>query len=121
MPSSIKDANVNTNQIDFCAITSTQGVELIVDDPKEISISLADPMRDTSHRTTMNKPELTFRVLPSLFSEIGQNRSAINSRKMYSSYFPEYKKYEKREGQFSGWLDKYVTDAAWLPPKSLQQ
>ena len=117
------DAGVNANQIDFCAITSTQGVELIVDDPEEVSISIdINRGNDIACRTTMDKiTVLSRRVFSVLLSEESLPKSEIYAKEMYSKYFPEFKEFEGKENEFSGWLDDYITDDLWKPSKTLKE
>ena len=116
------DAGVNENQIDFCAITSTQGVELIVDDSERFSISIdVDGENDVVCRTTMDKlPVLSRRVFSTLFGKGLLSKPAMYAKEMYTKYFPEFKGFEGREYEFSGWLDHYINDDLWEPPKTLK-
>jgi carbamoyltransferase len=118
----LKDAGVKSNQIDFCAITSTQGVELIVDSSKDVSISSGGKDRGNGVPCKMDmdkSPALTRRVFPYLFEE-HSGKSEIYSKELYSKYFPEYKTFEGKENEFSGWMDEYVSDDLWHPPKTLK-
>jgi len=40
-------AGLNRPTIDYCAISSTQGIELIIDDPKRFSVSFGSHPRHT--------------------------------------------------------------------------
>ena len=117
------DAGVNENQIDFCAITSTQGVELIVDDSEAFSISIdMDCESNVACQTTMDKlPVLSRRVFSILFSKEFLSKPGMYAKEMYSKYFPEFKDLEGKECEFSGWLDHYVSDDFWKPPKTLKE
>jgi len=117
------DAGVNENQIDFCAITSTQGVELIIDDSEAFSISIdMDSESNVVCRTTMDKlPVLSRRVFSILFSKDSLSKPVMYAKEMYSKYFPEFKDLEGKECEFTGWLDHYVGDDFWMPPKTLKE
>lgn len=118
----LEDANVTREQIDFCAITSTQGIELIIDDPKEVSI-LFDSKNLSNIPCTMDidiVPTLSRGVLPSLFSEDESNKSSIYTKNLYLKFFPEYQSFKSYKTEFSGWIDEYVNDDRWHPPKTLK-
>jgi carbamoyltransferase len=119
----LKDAGVTSNQIDFCAITSTQGVELIVDRPEDVSIALRRPDQADNVPCTMTRdgvPALSRRVLLNLFTEEHSDKSAIYTKRLYSKYLPEYKDWEGKEKELCGWIDEYVYDDLWCPPKTLK-
>lgn len=119
----LQDADVAVHQIDFCAITSTQGVELIVDKPKEMAISLGGNGRPSNIPCTMNQdqaPALSRRVLTNLLAEQHVNSSAKYMKGLYSKYLPEYKSFEGGENELSGWIDDYVYEDMWHPPKTLK-
>lgn len=121
----LQDADVAVHQIDFCAITSTQGVELIVDKPKEMTITLGGFAGSSNIPCTMNKegdiPPLSRRVLPNLFTEHHSNSSARYMKSLYSKYLPEYRSFEGKDNELSGWIDEYTYDSLWRPPKTLKE
>jgi len=120
----LKDAGVNANQIDYCAITSTQWIELIIDNPKEFSISLPDRPGKNSFgcQTSMDKlPILHRSVSHTLFSKACSTDLEIFSKKLYSRLFPEFRDFKGKEKQFCGWIDDFISDELWFPPKSLKE
>ena len=119
----LEDAEIKNDQIDFCAITSTQGVELLVDNPNEVSISLKRGDRGNGIPCNMNldkQPSFSRTVLPLLFTKKHQSKSANYTKELYEKFFPEYKNFEGKENEFSGWIDEYVSDELWQPPKTLR-
>lgn len=120
----LKDADVTSDQIDFCAITSTQGVELIVDDLREVFISLAHNDRARKIPCTMDSvgksPIRNRGVLRHLLTEGNSSKSEVYTKSLYSKYFPEYKSLKIKENEFFGWIDEYVYDNQWCPPKTLR-
>jgi len=119
----LKDADITSEQIDFCAITSTQGIELIIDDPNEVSIFFGDNKMASNIPCSMDVdklPILSWGVRGSLFSADDSSKSAVYTRKMLSKYFPEYESCESNKNEFCGWIDEYVYDEMWHPPKTLK-
>ncbi|MBS0154075.1 MAG: hypothetical protein JSS38_05765 [Nitrospira sp.] len=119
----LHDADVAIHDVNFCAVTSTQGVELIVDKPKEIAIYLGSNGHPSTVPCTMNRdqvPAMSRRVLPNLFAEQHLNSSARYTNGLYSKYFPEYRSFEGKSNELSGWIDEYTYDVLWRPSKTLK-
>jgi carbamoyltransferase len=106
-------AGLTADQIDYCAITSTQGIELIVDDPSRLSIRLTTHPGHTapSSLTALVEmeggdlgPRLSRTLLDICTSE--RLRGTIQHG-LYTRAFPEH--LGKRAEDFSscGWLDQY--------------
>jgi len=120
--SAIDNANLDVGQIDFCAVTSTQGIELIVDDPSQMSIKLAEngSLERFSCPTSISHPgKLSRRVSEELFDWNGATEFETHAKRMYQRYFPEYHDYKKLDCILSGWLDEYADDSLWEPAKTL--
>lgn len=119
----LKDAEVKNSEIDLCAITSTQGVELIIDNPKEVSVSLGSNAWVNKIPCTMDvgkPPILSRRVFSSRFGEDYSSMSAMYASNPYSKYYPEYWASDGKQNELSGWMDEYVYDDLWHPPKTLK-
>jgi carbamoyltransferase len=41
-------------------------------------------------------------------------------KRLYSKYLPEYRSFEGKANELSGWIDEYAYDELWGPPKTLK-
>ena len=117
----VAEAGLRLDQIDYCAVTSTQTVELIVDRPEELCFSFdahpnhtapssfaallksqhADPARWQAH------------LLMDIFYD-PKFRDCFLYRH-YGARFPEYRARRREDFQPFGWIDDYVGSSLWKP------
>lgn len=119
----LKDAEVRNAEIDLCAITSTQGVELLFENPNEVSVCLGPDAGTKTVPCAMDiskAPSLNRKALSSLFSKDPSTVSESHARNLYAKYLPEYMNFRDKEKELSGWIDEYIYDDLWRPPKSLK-
>jgi len=120
----LDDANLKANELDYCAITSTQGVELIIDDLEAISI-LPGPNQQTNNIPCSLEPHLApvlkNNVMSRISSEYSNDTQSLYTRTVYESYLSDFKHHKKLVGPFTGWLDEYIYSELWVPPKKLGQ
>ena len=115
----LADAGMTEADIDFCAITSTQKVELIGRDPRRLSVDFTRDARHSAPCSLLGILEKS-RTDPHklLFSStmdlLYRNREREDlSRHSVSYYFPEYKTVPESSFSQFGWLDTYVTVDQW--------
>jgi len=111
-------AGLRMDQIDYCAITSTQQVELIIDEPTRFSINLSAHPKHTAPCTyqRMLPPDidpatlLTQSMLKTLYDPAASRSFLFHQ---YADGFPEHR--GRRPENFSafGWMDKYFTSKLW--------
>ena len=118
----LNSVNLEFKDVGFCAITSTQYMEIIHQKFKSFSISFK---RHTNH--------LGFSKLPEHFRETHKNlddllikkiiRRFLNkSDKLYPGYFhalSEYKELDIDEIRTTGWLDAHYMHPDWVKPNTL--
>jgi len=121
----LADAGMTESDVDFCAITSTQKVELIGRDPQRLSVDLT---RDARHSASCSLLEILQKsrtdphkmlfasTLDLLYRNSGQEDL---SRHSVSYYFPEYKTVPESAFSHLGWLDTYVTVDQWASKPGL--
>lgn len=115
----LRDAGISPGEIDRCALCSTQGVELLVDDPRELEIAFADhpahdlpcPLRDAASETgTSIEARLTATLLESVYGE-AQRGSSL--REAWLLMFPEHRTRRREDFAPVGWLDHFATRDEW--------
>src|SRR5665213_210246 len=112
-------AGLRMDQIDYCAITSTQEIELIIDDPSQFSVSFAahpgHVAPSTMHRLMKNPNRDPAAALSRSLMRILYDPSMRNSyiHQHYGQSFPEYR--GRRPGDFAsfGWMDHYLVHKLW--------
>lgn len=112
-------ANLAWDQIDYCAITSTQNVELIIDDPRAFSVELRGHPGHKSVPTLIDAAEAQDRIRTSLHShslmDIFYNPAHSKSfiRHHYRSAFPEHRSRQAADFHRFGNLDIYADSPLW--------
>ncbi|HWE01031.1 MAG TPA: carbamoyltransferase C-terminal domain-containing protein [Tepidisphaeraceae bacterium] len=112
-------AGLRMDQIDYCAITSTQQIELIIDDPTQFSINLSAHPKHTAPCTYQRilqeqnidpATQLTQSLMKILYDP------ALRRSYMYQHYgacFPEYRGRQPFDFSRFGWIDRYFTSTLW--------
>jgi carbamoyltransferase len=116
-------AGVAWSDVDFCAITSTQDVELVIDDGKRFQISFAahDRHREVAcafgdflaaqeiDPATMQRGQL----MKLVYGTFEPNDPRAYNARLYRIYFPEHA--TRSAGDFGtfGWIDHYFTALNW--------
>jgi carbamoyltransferase len=112
-------AGITALDVDCCAITSTQGMELITDDPEKLSVSLDV---HTNHNAPMPLYDLLLiqnKINPDLFSTslipllYGEPDPNNFCRLIFAKLFPEHKTRKKEDVNFTPWLDNYAYNPIW--------
>ena len=112
-------ANLTWDQIDHCAITSTQNVELIIDDPSAFSLALRSHPGHTAPRTLIDPVLAQERIQISLQSnslmDIFYNPVHAKSfvRYSYRNAFPEHRNRRAEDFHRFGTLDIYADSPLW--------
>jgi carbamoyltransferase len=115
----LADAGLQEADIDCCAITSTQKIELIGRDPARLSVALQRHPRHTapcSLAGILEKAKTDPRSF--LYSEIldllyHNGKGEDLSRHSVSYYFPEYKTVPESAFSHLGWMDSYISAEPW--------
>ena len=113
------DAGLGEGDIDYCAITSTQKVELIGRDPARLSVSLQRHPRHTApcslvgilERAGTDPHKLLYSGILDLLYRNGDGDDLL--RHSVSHYFPEYKTVPESAFSRLGWMDTYITADPW--------
>ena len=119
-------AGLSASQIDLVAITSTQDIELIIDDPSRLQISLnghkdhsvPSPFKDwlqkndTSIERFLSSPFLDTFYDPSWFGTL--------RHQAYTHYFPEHENRSKDSFSYFPWLNRFIHREGWIHEKTLQ-
>lgn len=113
------EAQLRWEQIDYCAITSTQNIELIIDDPANFSVSME---RHQGHQAPCTLADLVKTqnfdpsgLLVNSLVEILYNPSNANTY-LYHHYgpsFPQYQTLQQQEIVRFGTIDIYVNSSLW--------
>jgi len=115
----LADAGLREDEIDYCAITSTQKTELIGRDPSRLSVTLERHPRHQApcsllgifEKAKTDPHKLLFsQVLDLLYANRGTEEL---SRHSVTHYFPEYKTEPRAAFSNLGWLDTYITAGPW--------
>lgn len=113
-------AKISASQIDYCAITSTQGIELIIDNPHRLNISHINinhsPQIPSFYLEELGKrePEKSSRLLDSLFTTLPLDEVNL-SQNIYSKLFPDYKGKSREQFSAVDWIDQYISHPLWKP------
>jgi carbamoyltransferase len=115
----LADAGVSESEIDYCAITSTQKVELIGRDPARISVSLQRHPRHTApcslvgilEKADTDPHAFLYSGILDLLYRNGTREDLTRHSAAY--YFPEYKTVPESAFSRFGWMDSYITAGPW--------
>ena len=107
-------AGLKVEQIDYCAITSTQEIELVIDDSAKLSVSL---MPHPGHTLPSSLPIMLEmagiepdQLLSASLLDIccsGMRRDTLQHG-FYTRTFPEYIGKESTDFSWFGWMDQYL-------------
>lgn len=107
-------AGLEAAQVDYCAVTSTQEIELVVDDPLSLSISLTPHPRHTAPSSLAamlemegTQPEQLLRASLLDICCSGKRRDSFQYG-LYTRAFPEHRGRTAADFWSMGWLDRYV-------------
>lgn len=115
----MKAAGLRWEEIDYCAITSTQNIELIIDDPAAFSISFeAHPqhlapceLADLVRAQNLDPASLlTHSLLDILYDPKFADTSL---RRLYGQAFPEYRTRTREDFAAYGTMDLFVDSPSW--------
>jgi len=115
----LDEAGLRWEQIDYCAITSTQCVELIVDDPTGFSVSMEShpqhhapcTMADLVQAQNLNPAGLLAGQLLDFLYDPTYAGSYI--QRHYGHAYPEYRTRQRHEITRFGTMDGYVNSSLW--------
>ncbi len=123
--SALEDAGVEVRDLDYCAVTSTQNVELIVDDPERLSLKygngdegempclLGQVLRGSGKSVQQQCNAI---VLPTIFD---QAMAGTFHRAVFSLLFPEALDRTREQFNAFPWIDNFITYEPWSSPSSL--
>lgn len=111
----LKEANIEIEDVDYCAITSTQGVELVTTDldieidfssqqGSNIPFSLSEQCTPEEFQSNLNS-----NLLDTLYNETEESQWHHTWAKMY----PQYKKLPQDKQTSVGWADDYINVPDW--------
>jgi carbamoyltransferase len=123
----LDDAGLGAGDIDYCAITSTQKIELIARDPRRIAVSLERHPRHTApcslagilERAGTDPAELLFSQILDLLYRNAQGDDLL--RHSVSHYFPEHRSEPEAAFSSHGWMDTYITADPWAKQPRLAE
>ena len=115
----VRAAQLRWDQIDYCAITSTQNIELIIDDPANFSITL-DPhpnhqapctLADLVRAQNIDPASMVAQSLMDIFYNPRLRESYLYHH--YGHAFPEHR--NRQPGDFTrfGWIDQQINSSLW--------
>jgi carbamoyltransferase len=115
----LADAGLSESDIDYCAITSTQKVELIGRDPARLSVSLQRHPRHTApcslvgvlERAGTDPQRLLYSGILDLLYRNAEGDDLL--RHSVAHYFPEYKSMPESAFSRLGWMDTYISADPW--------
>lgn len=115
----LDEAGLAWDQIDYCAITSTQNIELIIDDPAAFSIRLERhakhqapcPLGDLIQAQGLDPKQLVVHSLMEIFYDPRYKNSYLYRH--YGHAFPEHKTRERDSFSWVGTIDKYIGSPDW--------
>jgi len=115
----LADAGLSESDIDYCAITSTQKVELIGRDPARLSVSLQRHPRHTApcslvgilERAGTDPQRLLYSGILDLLYRNAEDDDLL--RHSVSHFFPEYKSVPESAFSHLGWMDTYISADPW--------
>src|SRR5262249_46911737 len=113
------DAGLDETDIDYCAITSTQKVELIGRDPARLSVSLQPHPRHTApcsmvgilERAGADPHRLLYSKILALLYRTADGDDLL--RHSVSHYLPEHKTVPESAFSRLGWMDTYINADPW--------
>lgn len=123
----LQTAKINAVDLDFCAITSTQHVELIIDQPNRLAIKLSRHPNDTisstlerviSQRGASLEKMLKGTLLATVYDESGESSTR---QKDYRRFLPEHRTKPRTAFHATGWLEDYVSVVGWDRKATLEQ
>jgi carbamoyltransferase len=121
----LEDAGIRLEEVDWCAITSTQKTELVATSRRNFALTLERHPADDSPSSfeTLLKASGTDprRLLGASILEILYDRPPDYPRERHAcaAYFPEYKRLKKSELFRHGWLDVYCGLGRWAEVQTL--
>ena len=118
----LSDAAIAPGDIDRIAITSTQGVELLVGLLEDFEVSLEPHPDDTAPSTLRDALRLDpARIEPLQKFSVGPCLSGAvdGSADLYESVFPEGINFDWDRFATVGWLDNYASAREWSPELGL--
>ena len=118
----LSDAAIAPGDIDRIAITSTQGVELLVGLLEDFEVSLEPHPDDTTPSTLRDALRLDpARIEPLQKFSVGPASPArsMDSAEPYTSVFPEGIDFDWDRFATVGWLDNYASAREWSPELGL--
>jgi carbamoyltransferase len=117
----LRSAGVAAADIDYCAITSTQSVELVLDDTSSIAVSLdslpqqrqvkAPLVEQLRHQGIQPRDLLQVSLLRDMYDPDGHPWPGMTDR--FARYYPEYASKHRSELKDIGWLDQYCEHPEW--------
>ena len=113
------EAKLRWDEIDYCAITSTQRMELIIDDPSGFSVSMTTHpqhqapcmMADLVNAQNLDPAGLLVHKLMDFLYDPAYAGSYI--QRHYGHAFPEYRSRRRDEITRFGTMDGYVNSSLW--------
>jgi len=115
----LADADLSEADIDYCAITSTQKIELIARDAARISVSLERHPQHTAPCSLVGileqgKTDPHTLLYSEILDLLYRNAKGEDlDRHSVSYYFPEYKTVPESAFSRLGWMDTYITAGPW--------
>jgi len=111
----LADAGIGIDDLDCCAIVSTQNYELLIDDRLAVSLSpqahpddpVRSPLRDLFHTQGIDINE---RLVGSVLNYIYDDTRASS---IHRDLFPEYRTRNRADIRLSGYLMDYVHSELW--------
>ncbi|HZK82584.1 MAG TPA: carbamoyltransferase C-terminal domain-containing protein, partial [Humisphaera sp.] len=121
----IDAAGLRFDQIDYCAITSTQRIELIIDDPQRFSLTLAAhpnhaapcTLTQLNGNKELNPASLGGNLLKFLYDPAMRY---LDETCNYALCYPEHRDLRPEQIARFGWMDIYVRSSLW-PGATLDQ
>ena len=124
--SALEAAGIGVNQVDLVSITSTQDIELIIDDPERFSVSFArhadhapkTALEDWINRKGMNIAD--FLTSPFLDTFYDPTWQGTLRHRAYSHFFPEHKGRSKESFAVTPWLNQFIHRPNWCRNLTLE-
>lgn len=106
----LAEAGMTFKEIDFCAVTSTQNYELIVDNHEEFSVSYEQHARHTAPCSlrdivTQQNTDMKNMMRESLLNAVYREE---NPSQYHRNLFPEYQQHKKSDFHYVPYLAEYV-------------
>jgi carbamoyltransferase len=117
--SALTAAEISANQVDLVAITSTQDIELIIDDPERFSVSFTrhtghsrdSPLEDWINRSGKSIEEIL--TAPFLDTFYDPTWLGTLRHRSYCHFFPEHKSRSKESFTVIPWLNRFIHRPNW--------